>query len=109
MMLMSRLVSFVSLSPSLSRPRMQDVLKHAPEVKKDGVPSYEAVNVMDYVHIFVQEVLRLHPPVPADGKYSCKDDVLPDGTKVPKGASVGFNACKNDVPHVFCCTTSVNA
>lgn len=36
------------------------------------------------------EVLRLHPSVPSDAKYAIKDDVLPDGTFIPKQAMVGY-------------------
>ena len=35
-----------------------------------------------YVEAVLQEVIRLHPPVPGDSKEAVKDDVLPDGTKV---------------------------
>ena len=38
----------------------------------------------------LQEVIRLHPPVPGDSKEAVRDDVLPDGTKVPKGAGVMY-------------------
>ncbi len=38
------------------------------------------------------EVLRLHSPVPKEGKCIFKDDVLPDGTKVYAGEVVGFTA-----------------
>ena len=36
------------------------------------------------------QVLRLHPPVPVDGKFSVKDDVWPDGTRIPAKTTVVF-------------------
>ena len=37
------------------------------------------------------EVLRLHPSVTNDPRYSVKDDVLPDGTRIPAGAGLLLN------------------
>ncbi|CAB9517827.1 Leukotriene-B(4) omega-hydroxylase 2 [Seminavis robusta] len=56
----------------------------------DGDYSYEAIGKLEYVHAVVMEVLRLHPSVPAEAKYAVHDDVLPDGTFIPKGAVVGY-------------------
>ena len=44
---------------------------------------------------FLQETLRLHPPVPKDVKQAVKRDILPDGTHVPAGSLVVF------VPYVM--------
>ncbi|GBG25349.1 Cytochrome P450 94C1 [Hondaea fermentalgiana] len=44
-----------------------------------------------YLTGLVNESLRLFPPVPSDGKMACRDDVLPDGTFVPAGATVNFD------------------
>ena len=35
-------------------------------------------------------MLRLHPSVPVDIKYSKKADVLPDGTQIPAGCIVCY-------------------
>lgn len=45
---------------------------------------------MPLLHALLYETLRLHPPVPSDGKTAACDDVFPDGTKIPKGAKVEF-------------------
>lgn len=50
--------------------------------------SYDNVNKLNYAHAVVLEVLRLHPSVPKDVKYAVKDDTLPDGTRIPAGATV---------------------
>eukprot|EP01065_Artemidia_motanka_P030001 TRINITY_DN36038_c0_g1_i1.p1 TRINITY_DN36038_c0_g1~~TRINITY_DN36038_c0_g1_i1.p1 ORF type:complete len:512 (+),score=108.35 TRINITY_DN36038_c0_g1_i1:80-1615(+) len=44
-----------------------------------------------YCQAFFQELERVHPGVPLEGKFAAADDVLPCGTKVPKGALVMFN------------------
>jgi len=51
-------------------------------------PTFEQVAELRYMHAVAMEVLRLHPSVPKDVKFAVKDDVLPDGTKVPAGATV---------------------
>eukprot|EP00797_Seminavis_robusta_P024955 Sro428_g140930.1 methylcoclaurine 3'-hydroxylase isozyme 1 (281) ;mRNA; r:55286-56128 len=56
----------------------------------DGDYSYEAIGKLEYIHAVVMESLRLHAPVPNDCKFAVNDDVLPDGTFVPKGAMVGY-------------------
>jgi len=43
-----------------------------------------------YLHGLLYETLRLYPPVPVDGKEAQADDVLPDGTKIPKHANLDF-------------------
>lgn len=46
---------------------------------------------MQYTQAVFQEVLRLHPSVPFDGKECLRDDVLPDGTRVPRGCLLQFS------------------
>ncbi len=55
-------------------------------------PTYEDVHGADmpYLNGVFYETLRLHPPVPNDSKDCTVDDVLPDGTKVPKGTRLNF-------------------
>ncbi|KAH7446256.1 hypothetical protein KP509_01G047800 [Ceratopteris richardii] len=51
---------------------------------------YECLARMNYLHAALSETLRLYPPVPRDGKTVLKDDVLPDGTCVKKGAQISY-------------------
>jgi len=45
---------------------------------------------MPYLNGVFYETLRLWPPVPQDSKIAFSDDVLPDGTKVPKNTMLLF-------------------
>mmetsp|Transcript_9484 Transcript_9484/g.20903 ORF Transcript_9484/g.20903 Transcript_9484/m.20903 type:complete len:540 (+) Transcript_9484:53-1672(+) len=45
---------------------------------------------MPLLNALVYETLRLHPPVPVDFKVAQCDDVLPDGTKIPKRTCMVF-------------------
>ncbi|GJX70914.1 cytochrome P450 704C1-like protein isoform X2, partial [Tanacetum coccineum] len=49
-----------------------------------------ALDKMHYLHAALTETLRLYPAVPLDGKYSEKDDILPDGCKIKKGDGISY-------------------
>ncbi|KAK9063234.1 hypothetical protein SSX86_017104 [Deinandra increscens subsp. villosa] len=49
-----------------------------------------ALDKMHYLHAALTETLRLYPAVPLDGKYSEKDDILPDGFKIKKGDHISY-------------------
>lgn len=51
---------------------------------------FECMRKHAYLTAVLHEVGRLWPPVPMDGKIAAGDDVLPDGTQVPKGCSVAY-------------------
>jgi cytochrome P450 len=53
--------------------------------------SYDNINSLVYTHAVVMEALRLHPPVPEGFKMADGDDVLPDGTAIPKGSCVMYS------------------
>lgn len=57
---------------------------------EDAEYTYENMGKLTYTHAVVMEALRLHPSVPGDAKYAVKDDVLPDGTFIPKGSMVNY-------------------
>mmetsp|Transcript_1951 Transcript_1951/g.2785 ORF Transcript_1951/g.2785 Transcript_1951/m.2785 type:complete len:154 (+) Transcript_1951:2522-2983(+) len=56
----------------------------------DEFITLDEIKQMKYLDGIIRESLRLFPPVPLDGKMAAKDDVLPDGTVVPKGTRIGF-------------------
>ena len=45
-------------------------------------PIYDQLKDMHYIHAVFSETLRLHPPVPVDGKFIVEDDIFPSGLKV---------------------------
>ena len=51
---------------------------------------YDDVNKLAYAHAVATEALRLHPSVPVDLKVALRGDTLPDGARVPKGATVVY-------------------
>ncbi len=52
--------------------------------------TYEELKNMHYLHAALSESLRLYPPLPLDTKFAVKEDVLPDGTHIPKGSIVAY-------------------
>lgn len=54
-------------------------------------PTYEQVKSMKYANAAFHEALRLSPVVPKNIKLCLSDDVLPDGTPIPKGALILFS------------------
>uniref|UniRef100_A0A7S2VVL8 Cytochrome P450 n=1 Tax=Triparma pacifica TaxID=91992 RepID=A0A7S2VVL8_9STRA len=52
---------------------------------------YESVGKLNYTHAVGTEVLRLHPSVPVDIKFAKNADTMPDGTYIPRGATVCYS------------------
>ncbi|XP_059286506.1 cytochrome P450 94A1-like [Lycium ferocissimum] len=59
--------------------------------KNESLVLYDEVKNMMYTHASLCESMRFYPPVPMDSKEAVKDDVLPDGTFVKKGARVTYH------------------
>lgn len=53
-------------------------------------PTYEEIKGMKYANAVFNETLRLHPSVPKNAKQCVKDEVLPDGTPIPKGTVISW-------------------
>ncbi|KAK7836577.1 cytochrome p450 86a22 [Quercus suber] len=52
---------------------------------------FEEVDRLMYLKAALSETLRLYPSVPEDSKHVVADDILPNGTFVPKGSSVTYS------------------
>ncbi|CDY61020.1 BnaAnng17300D [Brassica napus] len=52
---------------------------------------FDEADRLVYLKAALAETLRLYPSVPQDFKYVVADDVLPDGTFVPKGSTVTYS------------------
>lgn len=59
-------------------------------IQEDPSRYFAATQHMRYTEACLMESLRLHPSVPGDEREAVEDDVLPDGTKVPRGVNVSF-------------------
>ncbi|KAJ3254663.1 Protein kinase alk2 [Boothiomyces macroporosus] len=67
------------------------LLKEIKDILGDKeIPDYEQVRKMKYANAVFKETLRLYPSVPREGKVALQDDILPNGTRIPKGAIVSF-------------------
>jgi cytochrome P450 len=54
-------------------------------------PTYDQIKSMKYANAVFHETLRLYPSVPAEIKTANCDDVLPDGTFIPRGSIITWN------------------
>ncbi|PIN01955.1 Cytochrome P450 CYP4/CYP19/CYP26 subfamily [Handroanthus impetiginosus] len=53
--------------------------------------TFDEADRLVYLKAAIAETLRLYPSVPEDFKYVVKDDVLPDGSKLPAGSTVTYS------------------
>lgn len=63
-----------------------------PKCHNPFVFSYQELQSMHYLHASICESMRLYPPIPWDSKHALHNDVLPDGTFVPKGTRVTYHS-----------------
>jgi cytochrome P450 len=57
-----------------------------------NIPTFDQLKTMPFLENVINETLRLYPPVPVDPKCALNDDVLPNGTFIPKGTIVFWSA-----------------
>ncbi|KAJ3511197.1 hypothetical protein NLJ89_g4236 [Agrocybe chaxingu] len=60
--------------PDIERRLREEIFE---KVGPKGVPTYQSMRDMKYVRAFLNEVLRLYPPVPVDSRTTLNDVVLP--------------------------------
>eukprot|EP00005_Dracoamoeba_jomungandri_P004934 CAMPEP_0174254330 /NCGR_PEP_ID=MMETSP0439-20130205/3674_1 /TAXON_ID=0 /ORGANISM="Stereomyxa ramosa, Strain Chinc5" /LENGTH=338 /DNA_ID=CAMNT_0015335865 /DNA_START=189 /DNA_END=1202 /DNA_ORIENTATION=+ len=68
----------------------EKILEELDAVLGDEEPNYENLKDLQYLHSVLSESLRLHPPVPEDGKYIVEDAILPSGYPVKAGEWANF-------------------
>ncbi|WZZ31517.1 hypothetical protein YC2023_014918 [Brassica napus] len=76
----------VELSTVLKETRGNDQGKWTEEPLE-----FDEADRLVYLKAALAETLRLYPSVPQDFKYVIDDDVLPDGTFVPRGSTVTYS------------------
>mmetsp|Transcript_51545 Transcript_51545/g.95356 ORF Transcript_51545/g.95356 Transcript_51545/m.95356 type:complete len:543 (+) Transcript_51545:69-1697(+) len=54
-------------------------------------PAYDDVHRLPYLHAVLSEALRLYPSVPLDVKNVATDDVLPDGSFLPRDTMLVYD------------------
>jgi len=79
----------LALNPEKQKPLLEEIQS---VISNGNVPDYDALKDMKYTKGVINESLRLFPPVPVDLKVAVKDDVLPNGYKIPAGTSVAWTA-----------------
>ena len=51
----------------------------------------DLIQNLPFLHCVVMEALRLHPAAPENFRFAARDDVLPDGTRIPAGSLVMYS------------------
>jgi cytochrome P450 len=70
------------------KEKLIDELKRL--VKAEGI-TWDSVKKLSFMKQFLQEVLRLYPPVPIDGFGATEDTVLPGNYFIPKNSAILYN------------------
>ncbi len=73
------------------KQKLIDEVENVCGVGENAEYSFDNMNKLKYTHRVILEVLRLHPTLPLNVRYSVKGDTLPDGTRVPVGAGLSFS------------------
>jgi len=87
----------LSVHPEVEQQVLAEMLKvFGPDhIVEDSTRSpeylYQKATELEYTHAVIMESLRLHPPVASDDREALNDDILPDGTKIPKGCLLNFH------------------
>ncbi|KAG0341754.1 hypothetical protein BG000_008178 [Podila horticola] len=79
----------LSQNPEIKEKLVAEIME---QLGPDTVPSYVEIKKLKYQKQVVNEVLRLHPPVPFNMRQSVEEDVLPNGYYVPPKVPVSYSA-----------------
>eukprot|EP00930_Biecheleria_cincta_P050260 TRINITY_DN35432_c0_g1_i1.p1 TRINITY_DN35432_c0_g1~~TRINITY_DN35432_c0_g1_i1.p1 ORF type:complete len:565 (-),score=113.43 TRINITY_DN35432_c0_g1_i1:93-1787(-) len=79
----------LATNPEVQRQLCAEIDEKLPPGQKLTLKSLGA-SEMPYLNGVLYETLRMWPPVPSDQKRAVEDDILPDGTTVPRGTKLIF-------------------
>lgn len=86
------LIYKLKISEICQYPKVQEkLLEEIENCIGNASPSYDQVKEMKYANAIFNETLRLHPSVPKNVKEAAIDEILPDGTVVPKGSVIAWS------------------
>eukprot|EP00456_Euglypha_rotunda_P006284 TRINITY_DN110734_c0_g2_i1.p1 TRINITY_DN110734_c0_g2~~TRINITY_DN110734_c0_g2_i1.p1 ORF type:complete len:177 (-),score=25.07 TRINITY_DN110734_c0_g2_i1:10-540(-) len=77
----------MGLHPEIEAKVLEEVTRVQKQTEEEG---FSFVSQLPYTEAVVLETLRLHPPVPNDGREALHDDILPDGTPIKQGWQLQF-------------------
>jgi len=77
--LMSWLTYLLCNNPKSYDELLKEIDTMFPDLQEPDEKEYSNMNKL---HNIVQETLRLYPPVPLNGRFALKDDILPSGIKL---------------------------
>lgn len=70
----------------------QQILQEVVTICGEEPVKYDQLKEVKYLDAVLNESLRLYPSVPIDAKTTANNDVLPDGTYIPKGTMLCYAA-----------------
>ncbi|KAI0368069.1 cytochrome P450 monooxygenase pc-3 [Pilatotrama ljubarskyi] len=68
-------VYLLSQHPAVLKRLREEILEHVGPARR---PTYDDIRNMKYLRAFLNETLRLYPPVPFDIRFSVKEGILPN-------------------------------
>eukprot|EP00924_Labyrinthula_sp_SR-Ha-C_P011012 snap_masked-scaffold_33-processed-gene-2.28-mRNA-1 protein AED:1.00 eAED:1.00 QI:0/-1/0/0/-1/1/1/0/536 len=95
--LLHYIIFYISKDMKLQQALYEDIKTFSSLDTKTGKIDIDLQAMVDckLLQAVILETGRLHSPAPFNGRVATKDDILPDGTKIPKGAGIFY--CMNSM------------